>query len=62
MARPRREDQIELEAPLSAPFVRVRIKHYKIRTSQGRGIAGQLMELPPAEAESLIAQGHAVAL
>ena len=63
MARPKREtDQIEMEAPASAPFVPVRIKIYKTQTSQGRGIAGQLMELPTDEAADLIAQGHAVAI
>lgn len=50
-----------MEAP-SAPFVPVRIKIYKTQTSQGRGIAGQLMELPAEEAANLIAQGHASAI
>lgn len=62
MPRAKREsDQIEMEAP-SAPFVPVRIKIYKTQTSQGRGIAGQLMELPADEAANLIAQGHASAI
>lgn len=43
------------EAP--APFVRVKVVAYKVHTSQGRGIEGQFLELPPDEAEELIAAG-----
>lgn len=57
--RPRKE--VEEYVPGSQPFVKVRIKAYKLRTSQGRGIAGQTMELPPEEAAALIKAGEAVA-
>lgn len=63
MARPRREpaDGELLEAPERKPWKMVRVTHYKVFTSQGRGIKGQQMNLPAHEADQLIAQGHAVA-
>lgn len=42
------------------PFVRAKIKSYKVHTSQGRGIAGQTLELPKTEADKLVAAGDAV--
>ena len=43
----------------AAPAKRVKIKVYKIMTSLGRKLEGDLIELPAAEADSLIAAGHA---
>jgi hypothetical protein len=61
MARPKREDADLVEQAETEPLMRVKIKHYKIYTSQGRFIAGQFAELPRTEAEAIVAQGHAVA-
>lgn len=50
--------RVEVEvAPV--PFVRVRVTHYKVLTSQGRYIEGQFAELPADEAADLVAQGLA---
>jgi hypothetical protein len=64
MARPKREasaDLIEHEL-IGEPWVRIKVTHYKIFTSQGRFIAGWIRELPKAEAEDFIAKGQAVAV
>lgn len=39
----------------------IRVKHYKVFTSVGRFIEGQLAVIPEPEADELIAKGHAVA-
>lgn len=63
MARPKREDADLIDQPVVEvePRVKIKVTHYKIFTSQGRFIAGQFAELPKTEAESFVAQGHAVA-
>jgi|JRYH01.1.fsa_nt_gb hypothetical protein len=63
MARPKRQDVDEAApvAPSRRPWVRIKVTHYKIFTSQGRAIQGQFIELPAEEAEAFIAKGHAVA-
>jgi hypothetical protein len=61
MARPKREPDL-IETPEREPWVRIRVKHYKIFTSQGRFIEGMIRELPKAEAEDFISKGHAVAV
>jgi len=50
------------DAPQGEPWIKIRVKHYKIFTSQGRFIEGWIRELPKAEAEDFIAKGHAVAV
>jgi hypothetical protein len=64
MARPKRDDDlIEASEPAPRePWAKIRVKHYKVFTSQGRAIAGQLIELPAFEAKELISKGHAVAV
>jgi hypothetical protein len=65
MARPRREptegELLDEAQPARKPWQPIRVTHYKIFTSVGRGIKGQRLEVPAAEAEQIIAQGHAVA-
>jgi len=64
MARPKREDDaLDLEETPSPKLSKqVRVKHYKVFTSAGRFIAGQLAVIPESEADELIAKGHAVAV
>lgn len=62
MARPKREPDMIDDAPQGEPWIKIRVKHYKIFTSQGRFIEGWIRELPKAEAEDFIAKGHAVAV
>lgn len=64
MARPKREDEpLELDdRPAPKLSKQVRVKHYKVFTSAGRFIAGQIAMIPEAEADALIAKGHAVAV
>lgn len=47
-------------APQSHEVKRVRIKHYKVYTSQGRFIEADRPWLPAHEADDLLAKGHAI--
>jgi hypothetical protein len=61
MARPKRQpDLIEGgEETVSEAKKRVLITHYKVPSSMGRLIQGQKEYLPAAEADALVAAGHA---
>lgn len=37
---------------------RYKVTHYKVRTSQGRKIEGQFVELPASEGEAFVKLGH----
>lgn len=60
--RPPKPRPAEAGEAFSSPpaMITVKITHYKVQTSSGRLIAGMVHELPAAEAENLIAEGHAV--
>lgn len=54
------EARVEVEGALDpVPFVRVRVSHYKVATSQGRYVEGMIAELPGEEAADLIERGLA---
>lgn len=54
MARPRKVATTDGGADEAPPkFVRVKITHYKVTTSQGRGLQDHYMELPEEEARDL---------
>lgn len=68
MPRPKRDesaadhdagDPSELSVAGPPKFKRVKIKHYKVETSQGRFLDNDWAELPEHEADSLIAAGKA---
>ena len=60
-----RKSEIDVEAAAgevaAQPDVwkRVKIRHYKVFTSQGRQLDGHFVVLPAAEADELVSKGHA---
>jgi hypothetical protein len=58
--RPRKEPAPEMSesaAPIT-PVQRYKVTHYKVRTSQGRKIQGQFVELPASEGDEFVRLGH----
>lgn len=53
------ERKIVVVAEPREPWVRVRVTAYKVRTSQGRFLGGDIATLPATEAETLVTEGKA---
>jgi len=57
--KPDQNPHVKPEGAAPPEMKRLRVTHYKVRTSAGKRIAGQYVDLPVFEADELIGLGHA---